>query len=118
MEWKRYQAPVIYGGKKPKQINIEYDISYTDDKQGVFFICARYGKADNITSYDVFYQDYDHVKNGGANFVLAIRKCMSFTEGRQIAEKFYNDFKDGNHPKCIGTQYIPDDTHLQGPFID
>ena len=118
MEWRCYETRVMYGLKKVVSLNIPYDISYTDDRQGVFFVCASYNKNGTINNYGVYFQDNDHVKHGGENFVLYIRKCSSMSEGRRIAEQFYNDVKDGNCPKYIGTQYIPEETHLSGPFIN
>ena len=115
MDWRTYQR-TTWIGPKDTQLNLKYKLAeLSDNSHGVFFILAHYSKKYEIKSYSVWYQDSILLK-GGDNFALKIRKCSSFEEGQRIAENYYNDFICGANPKAIGTQYIDNDTFIDGPF--
>lgn len=117
MNWKHYSKYVWERGMGNGGMNFEFCKSDSVDN-GVFFILRHYTKTYAIKGYSVWYQDISHIQQGGTNFALKIKTCKSFEDGKQIAEKFYTDFKNGKQPKVVGTQYINSDTHIAGPFCE
>lgn len=116
MNWKRLGRQVWRSGMKDA-IDVEVQIAELDDNSGVFVVLSHHNKKGDIKKYSVWYQDREMINRGGENFALKIKNCDSFQEGRRIAENYYEDFKENNNPKFIGTQYLNDDILFSGPFI-
>ena len=116
MDWKVYKQPVWYSSMKSKE-PMDFHFCKADIDDGAFIILPHYTKKFQIKGYSVWFQAKSHITQGGDNFALKIRKCDSFNDGRRIAENFYDEFKAGNEPKYIGTQYFESDIYIEGPFI-
>ena len=116
MEWRICKRPQWFRGMKSNKLK-EFEFIRAEIDEGVFLVFPHYDKKFEIKAYSVWLQTNSHVIDGGDNFALKIRKCDSFSEGCRIARSFYEELKEGNNPKFIGTQYIDSDIYLDGPFI-
>lgn len=118
MDWKFYSKFQWNRGMRGNGKEFIYCVSeVVDANGGVFFILPHYNKAYDIKKYSVWFQDSSHVSVGGDNFALKIKsKCVSFEEGKKIAEDFYTRFRSGQKVKFVGTQMIDDDTYIDGAF--